>query len=244
MKKLLLSILATFLVIGLVGAGTFAWFQDTETSSGNTFQAGTMDLEIRDFTGTEAGTWKNGVTATWTLSGMEPGVSETGIQQIELRNVGSIAADHLEIWCTYTVDDDPDVESDTDKNTSSHPSQFARYMQITDMLYTNDLWYFNLLTGEKYTRTATNQPWVLAATDNKWKVEDKAGVDEEGNVIPADGIITLFDLNQDPLDDLTPPNGDTQFEMMLKLHSSADNGIQGDTLNLTVIFTLNQDSSQ
>jgi len=36
MKKLLLSVLAIFLVIGLVGAGTFAWFQDTETSTGNT----------------------------------------------------------------------------------------------------------------------------------------------------------------------------------------------------------------
>ena len=244
MKKLLLSILAIFLVIGLVGAGTLAWFQDTETSTGNTFTAGTLDLKIRDWTGTESGTWKDGVTATWTLSGMEPGVSETGIQQIELQNVGSIAADHLEIWCTYTVNDNPDVESDTDKNTSSHPSQFARYMQITDMLYTNDLWYYDLLTGEKYTRTATDQPWVLAANDNKWKVEDKDGVDEEENDIPADGIITLYDLNQDPLDDLTPPNGDTQFEMKVKLHSSADNGIQGDTLNLTVIFTLNQDSSQ
>ena len=244
MKKLLLSILATFLVIGLVGAGTFAWFQDTETSSGNTFQAGTMDLEIRDFTGTEAGTWKNGVTATWTLSGMEPGVSETGIQQIELQNVGSIAADHLEIWCTYTVNDNPDVESDTDKNTSSHPSQFARYMQITYMRYMNGLWYYDLLTGQKYKKVANE--WVADGDPQaKWQVEDKAGVDEKGNAIPADGIITLFDLNQDPLDDLTPPDGgNTQFEMRLKLHSSADNGIQGDTLNLTMIFTLNQDSSQ
>ena len=48
MRKLLLSMLATFLVIGLVGAGTYAWFQDTETSTENTFTAGTMDLKIRD----------------------------------------------------------------------------------------------------------------------------------------------------------------------------------------------------
>ena len=242
MRKLLLSMLATFLVIGLVGAGTYAWFQDTETSTGNTFTAGTMDLKIRDFADGED--WGDGVTQTWTLPNMKPGVSETATQIVQLRNDGSIAADHLEISCSYTVNDLPDVESDTDKNTSNHPSQFARYMKITHMKYANDLWYFNLLTGEKYTRTATNQPWVLAATDNKWQVEDKAGVDEDGNAIPADGIITLYDLNQDPLDDLTPPNGDTQFEMKVKLHSSADNGIQGDTLNLTVIFTLNQDSSQ
>jgi hypothetical protein len=175
---------------------------------------------------------------------MEPGVSETAIQQIEFRNVGSIAADHLEIACSYTVDELPDVESDTDKNTSNHPSQFAKYMEITHLEYKDDLWYYNLLTGQRFTRAASGDPWVLDDTDTKWQVEDTAGLDEDGNLIPLDGIISLFDLNQDPLDDLTPPDGDTQFEMRLKLHSTADNGIQGDTLDLTMIFTLNQDSSQ
>jgi predicted ribosomally synthesized peptide with SipW-like signal peptide len=57
--------LAIFLVIGLVGtAGTFAWFQDTETSTGNTLTAGTLDLKIRD--GDEA--YGDGVTATWTAT--------------------------------------------------------------------------------------------------------------------------------------------------------------------------------
>ena len=239
MRKLLLSILAIFLVIGLVGAGTFAWFQDTETSSGNIFTAGTMDLKIRDWTGTESGTWKDGVTATWTLSGMEPGVSETGIQQIELQNVGSIAADHLEIWCTYTVDDDPDVESDTDKETYLYPERFARYMEITLMVYTNDNWWFDLLTGQKYLGSYPDTSNPDGSPQAKWRVDD-----QESPGQPGYGIITLYDLNQNPLDDLTPPDGNTQFEMRLKLHSSADNGIQGDTLNLTMIFTLNQDSSQ
>ncbi len=41
MRKLWFLVLAILLVIGLVGVGTLARFQDTETSSGNTFTAGT-----------------------------------------------------------------------------------------------------------------------------------------------------------------------------------------------------------
>ena len=46
MKKILLSLLGIIVVIGLVGLGAFAWFSDVETSSGNTFTAGTLDLKV------------------------------------------------------------------------------------------------------------------------------------------------------------------------------------------------------
>jgi len=34
------------LAVGLVGAGAFAYFSDTETSTGNSFTAGTLDLKV------------------------------------------------------------------------------------------------------------------------------------------------------------------------------------------------------
>jgi len=44
------KILAAIVVIGLVGFalgwGTYSYFSDTETSSGNTFTAGTLDLKV------------------------------------------------------------------------------------------------------------------------------------------------------------------------------------------------------
>jgi len=46
MKKILTSLLTLTLVAGLVGAGTMAYFSDTETSSDNTFVAGSIDLEV------------------------------------------------------------------------------------------------------------------------------------------------------------------------------------------------------
>jgi len=44
MKKIIGLSIAALLVIGLIGGGTFAYFSDTETSLGNTFTAGTLNL--------------------------------------------------------------------------------------------------------------------------------------------------------------------------------------------------------
>ena len=45
MKSFWMSLLAVALVGGLVSGGLFAYFSDTETSEGNTFQAGTIDIK-------------------------------------------------------------------------------------------------------------------------------------------------------------------------------------------------------
>jgi len=233
-KKLLLSALTLLLVIGLVGAGTYAWFQDTETSTGNTFTAGTLDLKIRDFTGLESGQWKDGVTATWgPLTNMIPGVSEAyGI--VQLQHLGTVAADHLEITCSYTVDDDPDVESDTDKETYLYPERFARYVEITYLQYKNDTWQI-IYNGTSWSTIGT-PPYPSGYQADDWEVSD------------SDGVlgISVADLAADPLDNLPPPYGslETQFEMRVKFRSDAGNDLQGDEFNLTMIFTLNQHSSQ
>jgi len=46
MNKVLASLLMIGVVAAMAGAGTFALFQDTETSMGNTFTAGVIDLAI------------------------------------------------------------------------------------------------------------------------------------------------------------------------------------------------------
>lgn len=46
MQKVLFSLLLIGVVAAMAGAGTLAYFSDTETSSGNTFTAGTLDLKV------------------------------------------------------------------------------------------------------------------------------------------------------------------------------------------------------
>lgn len=76
MKKILMSLMAIALVIGLVGAGTIAFFSDTETSTDNTFTAGTLNIEL----GTSS--WSAG------FNSMKPG--DTVTFTLPVNNVGSM----------------------------------------------------------------------------------------------------------------------------------------------------------
>ena len=82
MKKILISLMAIALVVGLVGAGTIAYFSDTESSTGNTFTAGTLVLSV---TGSETG------SAGWVSpTNWAPGETEDG--NVVLANTGTIEA--------------------------------------------------------------------------------------------------------------------------------------------------------
>jgi len=80
MKKILMSLMTIALVIGLVGAGTVAYFSDTETSTGNTFTAGTLDLNL------DGG---NVNVVKFTVADTYPGASGGGTWT--LLNAGSLA---------------------------------------------------------------------------------------------------------------------------------------------------------
>ena len=66
MRSILLSLMTIALVGALVGGGVFAYFSDTETSTGNTFTAGTLDLNL------DAG---NTNVVKFTVSDVKPGDS-------------------------------------------------------------------------------------------------------------------------------------------------------------------------
>jgi predicted ribosomally synthesized peptide with SipW-like signal peptide len=47
-KSILVSLVTIGLLASVIGVGTYAFFSDTETSSGNTITAGTLDLSVND----------------------------------------------------------------------------------------------------------------------------------------------------------------------------------------------------
>ena len=48
MKRIIFSLMTLVAVLTVSGAGSFAYFSDTETSTGNTFTAGTLNLQVWD----------------------------------------------------------------------------------------------------------------------------------------------------------------------------------------------------
>jgi len=232
-KKSLFSIVAVVLCLGIVGS-SYAYFTDVETSLDNTFTAGTLGLEIWD-----GSSWGDaGPVAEWTMSDMTPGVNSAS-GKVDLREVGSITPHHLEITCSYTATEGPPTgDADTvDQNNPSTWDDFAKYIEITYLDYYDSSWHIKYDTfAGFYTTGSPPNPsgWVPA----DWQITDSDGVSG----------ISLYDLLNDPLDNLPPPDydtvGDVHFEMTVRFHEDAGNDLQGDILNLTMIFTLNQDVSQ
>ncbi|MFB6076221.1 MAG: TasA family protein [Candidatus Aenigmatarchaeota archaeon] len=82
------KILVALMIIGIAstvaGAGTYAYFSDTETISGNTFTAGTLDLKIDRDPRPDSQNWVNGFD-----------VSSEGYRQYINNNVGGMSYDDL-----------------------------------------------------------------------------------------------------------------------------------------------------
>ena len=238
MKKILVSLSIISVVATIAIGGTIAYFSDVESSKGNTFSAGILDLKIRD----QDEFYGDGVTATWTASDVKPGNEyKFLVPFVQLtKTYGSIDADHLEIACNYSViEEEPCIESDTDCNTDEHPDEMAKEMLITRCVYKENANCIDCLTGQRHVGydpiNGVCAGDVLETRDD-WKIEDQNG----------DGKVSFYDLKSDELDNLPPvPNlWIPQFEMSVKFAETAGNDFQGDTFDLTMIFTLNQDASQ
>ncbi|GAI80130.1 unnamed protein product, partial [marine sediment metagenome] len=68
--------------------------------------------------------------------------------------------------------------------------------------------------------------------NEEWQIQDFDG----------DGKVTFYDLKWSPVTNLPLPRRGhgTRFEMSVRFHQDAGNEFQGDTFNLTMIFTLNK----
>lgn len=216
MKSVLTAILTIALVSVLVGAGTFAYFTDTEMSSGNMFTAGTLDLKVSD----DDEGFGEGVSTTWIMNDMEPGV--TGFTNfVTLVNSGNVAGNHVEISFSHSLEENGYLESDT--NSSSAPGDMAKWIEITSCSYDGVI----LALGNTGTLSDANANGWIDLQD----VTMSPNTDVGG---PLDNLLS-------PL-----PNsvGSQSIVMSLYFRPEATNDIQGDTLTTTVTFTLNQDLSQ
>ncbi|MFC1653666.1 TasA family protein [Patescibacteria group bacterium] len=108
MKKIVLSLAMISLVSYAAFNATMALFSDTETSTGNTFTAGSLDLDVDGNNGTN--------TVKFTVSNMRPGNQPKGTYT--LNNVGtlngyldleSISVSNNENSCLEPESDDGDV---------------------------------------------------------------------------------------------------------------------------------------
>jgi spore coat-associated protein N len=117
MKKILGLSVAALMVMGLVGGGTWAYFSDTEESTGNIFSAGTLDLGLYNTSNTSS---TGSITGTFSASTWAPGDTINGT--LYINNDGSIDMTSVNLTFalsaitdgTPTTVDDYNLTSDTD----------------------------------------------------------------------------------------------------------------------------------
>jgi len=184
------------------GAGTFALFSDTEESSDNTIQAGTLDLSLGS----------NTLSFSTNLKPGGPGTSDT----VTLTNDGNISDASLDIDVSYDENDatttaDPDIDEDATAAETAKAIKVstlsyggASISQITgDTTLNGSSQYLSLHdlanTGQSTDETTPNNIVDLANPGQGTNFEIGFKLHENaGNKFQADGLdVTLdFVLNQ------------------------------------------------
>jgi predicted ribosomally synthesized peptide with SipW-like signal peptide len=119
-KKILISLMTIAMMAALIGGGVFAYFNDVETSTGNTFTAGTLDLNL------DGG---NTNVVKFTVSNVKPGDSGGGTWTVA--NVGSIAG-YLDL---ESISVSEAIGTTTDPELASEPThvdttQLGNYLMV------------------------------------------------------------------------------------------------------------------
>jgi len=123
MRKILVSIVTILMVSVLAFTATRAVWSDTGTSTGNTFQAGILDLKLSDSNETD----QDSVTATWNASLMTPGGSgATGT--LNIKNVGNPSADHIHLQFVNSITPGSGAGS-------TETDLITKHLQVTSMTY-------------------------------------------------------------------------------------------------------------
>jgi predicted ribosomally synthesized peptide with SipW-like signal peptide len=216
MKKILGLVLAALVVMAMAGGATWAAFSDTETSSSNTFTAGTLNLKLTDGNETD----QNGVTGSFSGSDLVPGDS-VGPSTITLKNTGSVTANHVDIQFVVAVTDNATYDA---ADLGANVADMSASMTVSALSYGGT----NLLT--QTTPGTFDNTYIQAA-------------DAAGN---NDDAITLNELDDVIIQSLTAPaasNGTKDFAITISLASGLGNGIQGDQVDVTVTFGLFQDEA-
>jgi spore coat-associated protein N len=214
MKKIIGLSIAAIIVIALAGVGTFAFFSDTETSSANSFTAGTLNLILSDANQTEL----DGVTATWVGTDMAPGAAAVS-GWVDLKNSGNVLAQHVEVKFVNTlhnvVTDSADLGAD-DTDVSAHLNVETLTYDGVDLL---------AKSGSEFTNPTLLNADTNGVHDGKLSLKELNNVSLNFTSVPSGATVK-------------------RLAMSVKLDSTTGNGNQGDSVDTLLTFGLFQDASQ
>lgn len=189
-----------------------------------TYSCSLFDLKLRD----QDEDWRDSLRDTWCAGDMKPGdVFPFESSFVQLKQLGLICADHVEIAMSYTLRGGSGAIS---------ADGMARKMIITRCEYYNRDWKIDLLTGGY--SGCPPRPDGYRAGD--WTIDD----------VDGDGRKTFYDFKMDPLDNLPPPRYwlpdcyAPYMKLSVQFAEDAGNEYMGRSLDVVISYTLNMCSGQ
>ncbi len=213
MKKILGLTVAAMLVMGLVGGGTWAFFSDPETSTGNTLGAGTLDLQV-----------DSGDAAVTTLSVATAYPGDSGSGNTTLYNNGSLAAElDIAFGSVSNTESVGSTEYESDVIGGGGVGELGA--QATFAFFV-DVDQGGTWTAGDIGLSANSSGAVYLQPGNNldYQALDNYGSDSFDDVYTGTMAVAASD----------------DFIILYQIPTSADNTIQGDSLSMDITFTLEQ----
>lgn len=214
MKKILGLTIAALIVMGLVGGGTWAYFSDPETSSGNIITAGILDLKLNGA--------DSNVNILTSLSNKAPGDNSTAYATISNSGSSTIAGE-LDIASGNVTNTESvgATEYEADVIGGAGNGELGANAEIAPWLDLNEDGVFDggsdiALKSDGTTSTAALQ----------WDTVDNFASQTWNAVIASMAI-----------------SASERFYIDWRIPTSAGNTIQGDSFTLGFTFTLEQTSA-
>jgi predicted ribosomally synthesized peptide with SipW-like signal peptide len=222
MKKIIISFMVIGLVLAIIGGGTWAYFSDTETSTGNSFTAGTLNLipstsgtgPLGKYTVTAGG---DGINGNVVFSNIGPG--DSGSITWTLQNTGTLAGNlTMASIATFTENGSNEPETAVVSNNNGGNGDLDEYM------------------GVRLKRGAT---YILGDASNYVPFSSLAAVlNAESQSLTASGTLTYV-FEWQIAADLKGAGADGKFGTADDVQID-DNIIQSDTATVDITFMLTQ----
>lgn len=235
MKRILFGLMSIALVLGLMGAGAFAYFSDVEYSEDNVMSAGTLDMEIGD---NDEGYSNEPVTATFSSpANLAPG-QEFETNPVYLKNVGTI--DIRWIWARFcNLVESEGVNTDAE-NALAAKTDISKYIKLVSISESND-------GGSNYAETTFDADLANAFLEY-WNSRG-ASFDYDGEISLHDLVVArnygsgdhvtslvLLNVEGDFGNPALPVNEIAAFKFTFQLLGATPNNYQGDTATFEVDF--------
>ncbi len=244
MKKLLFTLMACVLCLGIVG-GAFAYFTDVEKSTGNVMGAGTLDLQIAD---NDEGYTNNGVSASFNSpANLAPGQEfTTGV--VYLKNVGTM--DIRWIWarfCNLVEGGGAYTDAEAAVDPGDTINDISKYLILKSVDESNNggIWYQHTV----FDTSTANAFLAYWNGSTSWNSASPAGFALDGEISlwdlwyarnygSGDHVTSLLLLN-DPAyfpNPALPAGSIACFKFTFQLSTAVTNAYQGDTATFEVDF--------